>query len=122
MDGNDRSYPVSVPLRTMTTKRDEGLVLPFIDKFYGTGVPSSVEEPLPTVTTKHRFALTLVKLMRELGITDIGYRMFKVHELSAATGFPKEYWFAGGITSQTKQIGNAIPPVLIAELFRAIAA
>jgi DNA (cytosine-5)-methyltransferase 1 len=48
--------------------------------------------------------------------------MLTVRELSAATGFPTGYQFAGGDTAAKKQIGNAVCPDLAQALYRAVLA
>ena len=40
---------------------------------------------------------------------DIHFRMLHWRELAAATGFPKDYDFAGNREEIVKQIGNAVP-------------
>lgn len=81
--------------------------LQIVDMFCGGGgesTVSSLDKPLPTVTTKDRFGLIVP------GEIDIGFRMLQPHELAAATGFPKGYKFVGNKSEVVKQIGNAVPP------------
>ena len=66
-----------------------------------------VDEPLPTVTTRDRFALVVPDAL-SYGL-DIRFRMLQPRELAAAMGFPSDYEFAGNKTETTKQIGNAVP-------------
>jgi DNA (cytosine-5)-methyltransferase 1 len=105
MEHGGRQPPRSIehPLPTISTAKGGafGLVEPFIVKYYGTAKATSVDEPLDAVTTKGRFALV------EPGQMGIRFRMFRPHELAAAMGFDN-YHFCGGITDQTKQIGNAV--------------
>jgi DNA (cytosine-5)-methyltransferase 1 len=80
-------------------------VQPFITEYYGNGGAHPVGIPLPTVTTKDRFAVC--------GTTDgieLGFRMLQPKELAAATGFPADYKFTGTKVEVVKQIGNAMPP------------
>ena len=67
-----------------------------------------MSEPLPTVTTKDRFALVQPVVVGDQ-MLDIRVRMFQTHELSAATSFPKDYAFAGNESQKKAQIGNAVP-------------
>ena len=85
---------------------------PFITEYYGNGGAHQISIPLPTITTKDRFAVC--------GVTDgieLGYRMLQPNELSAATGFPKDYKFIGCKTEVVKQIGNAVPPNFAKAMF-----
>lgn len=104
--GEAAAKSVEDPLGTITTtSRGIGLAAPFIDKFYGSGVPAAVDDPLDTVTAKARFGLC------RIGDTlyDIHFRMLRPRELARAQGFPDSYEFAGGGADATKLIGNAVP-------------
>lgn len=91
------------PLSTVMTENHTGLVEPFLTKYYGQGDSvAPVSEPVPTVTTRDRFALV------ECVGLDIRFRMLQPHELAAAMGFPSDYQFAGGRADQVKQAGNAV--------------
>ena len=96
--------PVSSPLATVSTAGAISLTEPFLIHYYGNGDAVPVRIPLATITTKDRFALVEGKA----GL-DITFRMLQPHELAAAQGFPREYWFSGNKTDQVKQIGNAVP-------------
>lgn len=92
-----------------------GGVQPFITEYYGNGGNHPVGIPLPTITTKDRFAIC--------GSADgieLGYRMLQPKELAAATGFPADYKFTGSKTEVVKQIGNAVPPSFSRAMFRQI--
>lgn len=109
--------PVDCPLPTISTTGAIGLVRPFFVQYYGSGVTAATDEPMNTITTKDRFGL-----IQGLQGFDITHRMLTVQELSAATGFPAGYQFAGGDTAAKKQIGNAVCPDLAQALYRAILA
>lgn len=92
------------PLPTITTAKGGSFALcePFVMKYYGSGNGNSpVSAPLPTITTKDRFALI------EPTRNGVLFRMFRPHELGAAMGFVN-YQFAGTVCEQVKQIGNAV--------------
>jgi len=91
--------PASKPVPTVATDGAIALIV----EYYGNGVTHLPSKPLPTVTCRDRFAL--VKASR----TDVGFRMFKNHELALAQGFRRGYKFAGNGAEVSRQIGNAVP-------------
>lgn len=108
-DGQDpRVHDADAPLPTVTaTGSDPYLCEPFLVSYHGNDGPQDLDEPLPTVTTRDRFALVVPDAL-PFGL-DIRFRMLQPRELAAAMGFPPEYEFAGNKTETTKQIGNAVP-------------
>lgn len=118
--GDERVYPVGEPIRTIDTQNRHAIVQPFLTTFYGTGGPRSVDQPLSTITSKHRHGLALVQLMEKNGIVDIGFRMLDVDELARATGFPDDYYLAGTKADQVRQIGNAVAPAVMKALIDTI--
>lgn len=115
--------PVINPLSTVATTGSIGVVEPFIVEYYGQGGAVPLNIPLHTVTTKDRFGVvegrTLMLPDDRCFKLDITYRMLTARELAAATSFPENYVFCGGDTAAKKQIGNAVPPVLVEALYRA---
>ena len=106
----NRNVPIEQPMGTLGTNNTFALVKHFLISYYGKGDATSVKEPIPTVTTKDRFALVQPEITID-GITyklEILYRMLKPHELAAAMGFPDDYIFVGNRTQVVKQIGNAV--------------
>jgi DNA (cytosine-5)-methyltransferase 1 len=126
-----RIHSIGDPLRTVTSKRGEALIVPFLIHYYGTMNLSAIGDPLDTITTKARHGLVtvitapdelrerhllnaspamlkLLATMKELGVDDLGFRMLANSELAAAQGFPPDYWFAGSKADVTKQIGNSV--------------
>lgn len=89
---------------------------PMLVQYYGTGHAVSIKNPVPTITTKDRYALVGTD---KNGI-ELGFRMLQPHELAAATGFPKDYVFTGTKVDVVKQIGNAVPPNFAKALFRQV--
>jgi len=103
-----RTHDIDDPFPTITATGSEPHVAePFLIKYYGNSDEAALDEPLPTVTKKGRFALIIPRLY-PLGV-DIRYRMLQIDELVKATGFPDDYEFVGNKTSTKKQIGNAVP-------------
>jgi len=117
-----RTHDVSEPVPTIpaTGGGKFGCVEPFLIRYYGTGGPRSIREPLPTLTARDRLALVVPK---SDGLAlDIRFRMLQPHELSAAMGFPESYTFAGNRGDRVRQIGNAVPVNLARELARGLLA
>ncbi len=109
-DGDNRRVAsLDEPMKTVTSKRGDGLVEPFFVEYYGTGNMSDVDSPMPTVTSKDRFAL-VEGMIVEKYMLDIRFRMLQPKELAKAQGFPDGYVFKGNKSEQVKQIGNAVPP------------
>lgn len=115
--GPERCIDLAKPLPTVTTaKRGElALVKPFLVEYYGNGGAVGVDSPLPTITTRDRFALVHPQYIdfvadkgEVVGVLDVLFRMLQPHELSAAMGFRKSYSFCGNREAQIRQIGNAI--------------
>lgn len=94
------------PLSTLTTFGWVGLVEPLLLNYYGNGTAEPISKPVPSVTTRDRFALITPENCR------IGFRMLKPHELAAAQSFPKDYIFTGNRGEVVKQIGNSVCPKL----------
>jgi DNA (cytosine-5)-methyltransferase 1 len=102
------------PLATITAGGGHHQVCePFLIAYYGTGHAHSLDTPLPTQTTKARFALVTIRCTKtdaEDGfLLDFDSRMLWTDELAKGQGFPEGYQFAGNKTEQVKQIGNAVP-------------
>ncbi len=136
-----RTYGINESLGTITTKRGKAVVTPLVVNYYGNGSCSEVSSPLGTITTKDRFAIvpialgvldgfegrtagerSLLTTMERLGVLDIGFRMLANHELSAAQGFPTDYWFAGTKADVTRQIGNSVSPHVAKSITEALCA
>jgi Site-specific DNA methylase len=91
----------------------------FLLKYYGADQDPRMEEPLHTVTTKHRFGLVTVNGVLHQ-IIDIGMRMLVPRELYRAQGFPDDYIIdhvleSGRrvpltVTDQVKFVGNSVSP------------
>lgn len=97
----------------------------FLISYYGTDNMSSVDEPLPTITTKDRLALvTVIYNGKTYLIVDIKLRMLTPPELYSAQGFPKDYIITHGhdgrkfsLAKQTKMCGNSVSPYSACALF-----
>jgi DNA (cytosine-5)-methyltransferase 1 len=119
---NRRVHSVEQPLKVVTTSNGWALCESFLTPFYGTAGASSVNEPLPTVTTKDRFGLVTPKQWEKDGLRllDIRFRMLQPQELAGAMGFPKSYHFMGNRSDKVRQIGNAVPVNLAKAIIKAM--
>ena len=98
-----------------------GEVAAFLMRYYGQGGQwSALQEPLPTVVSRDRFALVTVHVDGEpLVVADIGMRMLQPHELAAAQGFPADYRWEGTKAERVARIGNSVCPQVAAALVAA---
>ncbi len=118
--------PVTEPMPTITAGGTHvGEVRAFLLKYYGTNIGHAADEPLQTITTKHRFGLVMVR-GEPYQIVDVGMRMLEPHELFAAQGFPTDYIidvdYTGKRYPKAKQVarcGNSVPPPLAEALVSA---
>lgn len=129
------------PVGAVTTKDHNALVIPWLLHYYGTNNQSPTGDPVDTITAKARHALCeaiccgpsewpraktqamklLQKTMKELGLSDLAFRMLQNSELALAQGFRPDYIFTGNKADVTKQIGNSVSPVVARALSCAIA-
>jgi DNA (cytosine-5)-methyltransferase 1 len=100
----------------------------FLVKFFGTGVARSLFEPAGAITTRDRFGLVVVTIHgEEWVLVDIGMRMLTPRELFLLQGFPQSYIIDRGAGrpknftkgTQTRLVGNSVPPHLAAAIISA---
>lgn len=108
-----RNRKLTEPLSTICTKQEHCLVKQMLIQYYGNGHAVSLSDPIPTLTTKDRYALVNLKSSNY----ELGFRMLQPNELAAATGFPSDYKFTGTKVEVVKQIGNAVPPNFAKAIF-----
>lgn len=121
-----RGLSLNTPLHTITAGGNRfAVVYAWLTKYYGQSTAQGLTEPLHTITTKDRFALTTC-LVKDKQVIDIGLRMMKPHELYAAQGFPENYlfqYYPDGKKirhdEQIKRVGNSVPPPFAEALVRA---
>lgn len=109
--------PLDRPAPTITAGGGRGgghaaLCAALLARYYGEGGQwSGLDQPLPTIVTKDRFALVTVQIDGQpYVLADIGMRMLQPHELKIAQGFGEEYVLVGNKANQTARIGNSVPP------------
>lgn len=120
-----RGQGVDEPILTVDSSNRYGLCRAFLIKYYGQIENVSVNEPMPTQTSKDRFGLVVFE-GDQYEIKDIGLRMLTPRELFSAQGFPEDYIInkdADGneITrgQQVARCGNAVCPQMAEALVRA---
>ena len=144
--GDDRVQSISEPMRTITasSRSPFALISPslvhlsngerpdrseqvwaFLSQYNGTSIGAQLNLPMPTVTTKDRFALVTVR-GEQFRIADIGMRMLTPRELANGQGFPRDYIIDRGPngktlskTAQVRCIGNSVCPDVAEALVRA---
>jgi DNA (cytosine-5)-methyltransferase 1 len=108
---NPAYEPDERPFHTVTAKNHDGrLFRPFLVQYNGEPEhsPQSIDEPLPTLTKKARYALALPDVY-PWGL-DLRYRMLDPSETKQAQGFPEDYEITGETKKSLRaQIGNAVP-------------
>lgn len=119
--GTAQAASVDEPLGTVTAQSGRfGLVYSFLTKYFGTGVGQAADEPLHTVTGKHRFGVVTVDIDGvTYAIADIGLRMLTPRELARAQGFPEDYALPVVKSRAVKFIGNSVAPPVVEALVRA---
>ncbi|MBG3875556.1 DNA cytosine methyltransferase [Desulfovibrio oxamicus] len=140
MRGENVGHPADEPLHTVSAGGTHHAVSSCLLTYYGTDQDTRIEEPLPTVVTRDRFALVQAFLSEYAPgdilpyvridsviyvITDIGLRMLTPRELARAQGFPDSYIidFVDGKRvkkeDQVAMIGNSVCPGMAAALVAA---
>lgn len=129
--GTADAHSLDEPLRTIMADGAGGkfgMVQAFLLKYYGKPEKAemqSLDDPLHTVTARHRFALITIRNEQYI-MVDIGMRMLEPHELFAAQGFPKNYVIRPNFkgkplskSAQVRMVGNSVSPVLACALVKA---
>lgn len=117
LDSSARS--IHRPLPTITTGTNLCVAQPFIIGYHKRGENvHSIDDPLPTLTTRDRFALVIPNVGEfEL---DIRMRMLEPHEEAAAHGVADYDWAGASKTDQKRMIGNMVPRRTAAALCQTI--
>jgi DNA (cytosine-5)-methyltransferase 1 len=123
--------PVDEPMATVSAG---GLhiaeVRAFLLSYYSTDQNAKLNDPAPTLTTRHRLGIVTVHGI-DYQIVDIGMRMLSPRELFRAQGFPDSYVIERGRdpqsgkdvkltkTAQVRMCGNSVSPPPAEALVRA---
>jgi len=124
--GDNRNHDVNSPVPCIDTSNRYGLIQPLFIPQHGGGTVKPVSVPLSTIATTGSIGIVegriLVMPDGQRYKLDITHRMLTTKELAAATGFPRDYRFAGDDTAMKKQIGNAVCPSITSALYKAFLA
>lgn len=141
-DGKD-AKPTAEPLRTMTTRNETGLLVPY----YSNGTARTIDQPHGTITTRDRYAFVVplranntpkpvaqpydtfaasgnhhgLAIADTISAEDCLFRMLEPHEIARGMAFPHEYQILGNKREQVRQAGNAVTPPAARDLISAVA-
>lgn len=111
MQGAHRTFTPDESLSTIIASGSQHVLItpPLIAAYYGSAwTHTTAEQPMPTVTTISRHALIIADEM--LGAC--GFRMLEPHELKLGMSFENSYIVLGNKRDQTRQVGNAVCPLV----------
>lgn len=100
---HDQAYPDSDPMRTVTTRENHGLLVPYYGR---TGSGLTTSHPLGAITTHDRYAL----VSGRIDPMDCLFRMLEPHEIGRGMAFQPDYVVLGSKRERVKQYGNAVTP------------
>ncbi len=109
------STPFTEPARTVTTAGHQSLVTvpdAILSAYYGNGNCSHVASPVPTLSTRDRFALVTraTAAVPDSEVDGCTFRMLGPGEILAAMAFPGTYIMKGTKRDRVKLAGNAVTP------------
>jgi DNA (cytosine-5)-methyltransferase 1 len=126
--GTSATASPGAPLHTISAGgTHHALVAAFLQKYYGQGIGSGLEDPAGTIPTKDRMGLVTVQVEGQpYVLVDIAMRMLQPRELYRAQGFPDTYRIERGAdgrrlskTEQVRMVGNSVSPPQAGALVRA---
>lgn len=112
-----RAVCVAAPGYTVGTRRNADWI-----------APAALDAPAPVVTTTENYSGAVGarggkarprRACERMAVPGQAVRL-TVEQLSRLQGFPAGFVFAGNVTSQNRQVGNAVPPALGAAVLRAV--
>jgi DNA (cytosine-5)-methyltransferase 1 len=120
--GGERVGSMAEELLTQTGAHQSALisVAPFLTTYYGNGGVAAMDDAVPTMTTHDR--VNVVSPRQALRVEDCYFRMFVVPEIQRTMAFADDYIVTGTKREQVKQLGNAVTPPAMEDLYRRCAA
>ena len=146
---HEHAYPAADPMRTVTTRDNHGLLVPYYSASE-TAKPTSL--PVGTLTTVDRYALVDYGPVTRADVfagrwetwepkpeptkwaghpqeppnppidpNDCTFRMLEPHEIAAGMSFPADYEWAGTKRDRVRMAGNAVTPPAARDLVWAVA-
>ena len=112
---HEEPYPTGDAMRTVTTRENHGLLVPYYSASE-TAKPTS--QPVGTLTTVDRYALID---RPAIDPEDCTFRMLEPHEIAAGMSFPLDYLWQGTKRERVRLAGNAVTPPAARDLVTAIA-
>lgn len=121
-DGAEHCTPMTEPIRTLTTKGHQSVVLwDLMVPYYTTGsaFPPG-DRPMGALSTHDRYGLATGDSL-PASVYDSRFRMLGPREVGRGMGFLPGYIVLGSVKDQMRQYGQAITPVLGEDSYYAIA-
>lgn len=140
---HERAYPTDEALRTVTTRENHGLLVPY---YSASESAKPTSQPVGTLTTVDRYALVMdnnhanrcrpvseplpttttatTKALLEPTTIDpdeCTFRMLEPHEIAAGMSFPTDYKWAGTKRDRVRMAGNAVTPPAARDLVACVA-
>ena len=142
---HETAYPTDEAMRTVTTRENHGLLVPY---YSASESARPTSEPVGTLTTHDRYALVMrnntggaemttpayeplrtlttgghQSLLEPTTIEpeDCTFRMLEPHEIAAGMSFPADYIWAGTKRDRVRMAGNAVTPPAARDLIACIA-
>jgi DNA (cytosine-5)-methyltransferase 1 len=139
---HETAYPSDAPMRTVTTRENHGLLVPY---YSGSETAKPTSNPIGTLTTVDRYALVMdnnhsnrhrptteplptqttatSKALLEpttIDPNDCTFRMLEPHEIAAGMAFPATYQWEGTKRERVRLAGNAVTPPAARDIVTAI--
>lgn len=142
---HEAAYPTGDALRTVTTRENHGLLVPY---YSSSETAKPTTQPVGTLTTVDRYALVMrnnsggaemttptTEPFRTFTTTghqsllepttidpeDCTFRMLEPHEIAAGMSFPLDYLWQGTKRERVRLAGNAVTPPAARDLVAAVA-
>lgn len=107
---HERAYTTGDPMRTVTTRDNHGLLVPY---YSGSETAKPTDQPIGTLTTVDRYGLaegTGDGSGEVIDPNECTFRMLEPHEIAAGMAFPATYQWQGTKRERVRLAGNAVTP------------